>query len=132
VHFLYFELTFCESVQPCRTLCQDVRGIEHGEESAVCVYIVCAFLFSLKYINLDKKHYFNIRAFVYKVILSLDRQYAENNQGIRVPSCNCIAVAVYCVIGLLLIGNCPEDRILFYALMHGTVNTGLYRISNLI
>ena len=121
MHFLYFELTFCESVQPCRTLCQDVRGIEHGEESAVCVYIVRAFLFSLKYINLYKKHYFNIRAFVYKDILSLDRQYAETNPEIRVPSCNCITVAVYCVIGLLLIGNCPEDRILFNALMHGTV-----------
>ena len=46
-------------------------------------------------------------------------------------SCDCVTVAVYCVIALLLIGNCPEDRILFNALMHGTVNTGLYRISNL-
>jgi len=102
VYFLYFELTFCESVQPDRTLCQDVRGCEQSEESAVCVYIVRAFLFSLKYINLDKKYYFNIRAFVYKVILSLLRQYAENNPGIRVPSCNCVTVAVYCVIALLL------------------------------
>ena len=36
-----------------------------------------------------------------------------------------VTVAVYCVIALLLIGNCHEDRILFNALMHGTVNTGL-------
>jgi len=42
-----------------------------------------------------------------------------------------VRVAVYCVIALLLTGNCPEDRMLFNALMHGTVNTGLYRISNL-
>jgi hypothetical protein len=48
-----------------------------------------------------------------------------------VLSCNCVTVVVYCVIALLLIGNCTEDRILFNALMHGTVNTGLYRISNL-
>jgi len=31
----------------------------------------------------------------------------------------------------LLITNCPEDSILFNAPMHGTVNTGLYRVSNL-
>jgi len=64
-------------------LCQDVRGTEYGEESTVCIYIVCAFLFLLKYIDLDKKHYFNLHAFVYKYILNLDRQYAENNPGIR-------------------------------------------------
>jgi len=97
----------------------------------VCVYVICAFTFSLKFIDLDKKHYLNIHAFVYKDILILDRQYAENNPGIIVLSCNCVTVAVYCVIALLLIGNCTEDRILFNALMHGTVNTGLYRISNL-
>jgi len=45
--------------------------------------------------------------------------------------CNCVTVAVYCVIALLLIGNCHEDRILFNAIMHGTVNTGHYQISNL-
>ena len=80
---------------------------------------------------MDKKHYFNLQGFVYKDILSTDRQYAENNPGNRVLGCNCVRVAVYCVIDLLLIGNCPEDRILFNALMHGTVNTSLYRISNL-
>ena len=80
---------------------------------------------------MDKKHYFKIQAFVYKDILSLDRQYAENNPGIRVVSCNCVTVALYSVIALLLIGNCREDRILFNALMHGIVNTGLYGISNL-
>jgi len=37
---------------------------------------------------LDKKHYFNLQAFVYKDILSLDRQYAENNLVISVQSCN--------------------------------------------
>ena len=116
------------SVQPGQTLCQDVRGTEYGEESAVCMYIIRAFSFSLKYIDLDQKHYFNIQPFVYKDILSLDRQYAENNPGIRVLSCNCVTVAVYCVIALLLIRNCPEDRILINAIMHGTVNTGLYRI----
>ena len=31
------------SVQPGQTLCQDVRGTEYGEESTVCIYIVCAF-----------------------------------------------------------------------------------------
>jgi len=95
------------------------------------MYIICAFSFSLKYIDLDKKFYFNMQSFVYKDILSLDRRYAENNLGNGVLSCNCVTVAVYYVIALLLIRNCPEDRILFNALMHGTVNTGLYRISNL-
>jgi len=112
-------------------LCQDVRGTEYGEESAMCMYIIRAFLFSLKCIDLYKKHYFNIQAFVYKDIWSLDGQYAESDPGIRVLYCNCVRVAVYCVIALLLTGNCPEDRMLFNALMHGTVNTGLYRISNL-
>ena len=37
-----------------------------------------------KYVDFDKKHYFNIKAFVYKDILSVDRQYAENNLRIRV------------------------------------------------
>jgi hypothetical protein len=53
---------------------------------------MCAFSYSLKYIDLDKKHYFNTQAFVYKDILSLDRQYAKNNPGIRVVSCNCVRV----------------------------------------
>ena len=68
---------------------------------------------------------------MYKDILSTDRQYAENNAGIRVISYNCVRVAIYCVIALLLVGNCLEDRILFNAVMHCTVNTGLYRTSNL-
>jgi len=112
-------------------LCQDVKGTEYGEESAVCIYIVCAFSVSLKYIDLDKKHYFNLQGFVYNDILSVDKQYAGNNPGIRVISCNCVIAAVYCVIALLLVGNCPKDRILFNAVMHGTVNTGLSRTSNL-
>ena len=95
------------------------------------IYIRRAFLFTSKYIDLDMKHYVNIQAFVYKNILSLDREYAENNPGIRVLNCNCVTVAVYCVIALLPIGYCREDRILFNALMHGTVNTGLYGNSNL-
>jgi hypothetical protein len=37
------ELTFCDFLQPGQTLCQDVTGTEDGEESAVCIYIVCAF-----------------------------------------------------------------------------------------
>ena len=97
----------------------------------MCIYIRRDFLFVLKYIDLDMKHYINVQAFDYKNILSLDSQYAENSPGIRVLNCNCVIVAVYCVIALLLIGNCTEDRILFNALMHGTVNTGLYGISNL-
>jgi hypothetical protein len=112
-------------------LCKNVRGTEYTEEGSVCIYTVRAFSVSLKYIDLDKKHYFNIKAFVYKDILSLDRQYAENNPVIIVRSCNCVRVAVYCVIALLLIGNCPEDRILSNAQTHGTVNTNIYRISNL-
>jgi len=56
--------------------------------------IVDDFLCSLKYIDLDKKHYFNLQAFIYKDILSLDRQYAENNPGIKMISCNCVRVAV--------------------------------------
>jgi hypothetical protein len=63
---------------------KDVRGTEYSEESTIYIYIVCALSFSLKYINLYKKHYFNKQEFVYKVILSLDRQYADNNQGTRV------------------------------------------------
>ena len=47
------------------------------------------------------------------------------------PSCNCVTVAVYCVIALFLTANYRADKILFNALMHDTVNTGLYRISNL-
>jgi hypothetical protein len=115
VCFQYSELTFCESAQTGQTSCHDVRRTEYGEESAVCIYIRCAFLFSLKYIDLDVKHYFTVQAFVYKDILSLDRQYAEIYLGIIVLNCNCVTVAVYCVIALLLIGNCTEDRILFNA-----------------
>ena len=81
------------SVQPGQTLCQDVRCTEYGE-SAVCIYTVRAFSFSLKYIDLDKKYYLNIQGFVYKDILSVDRQNAQNNPGIRVLSCNCVRVAV--------------------------------------
>ena len=43
-------------------------------------------------------------------------------------SCNCVKVAVYCVIALLLVGNFPEDRILSKALMHDTVNTIFTRL----
>jgi len=39
------------SVQPGQTLCQDVKGTEYGEESAVCIYIINAFSFLLKYID---------------------------------------------------------------------------------
>ena len=39
-----------------QTLCQDVRGTEDDVESAVCIYIMRAFLFSLTYIVLHKKH----------------------------------------------------------------------------
>jgi hypothetical protein len=106
-------------------LCQDVRCTEYGEKNAVCIYTVCAFSFPKNYIDLNKKYYFNIKAFVYKDILSLDGQYAENNPAISVISCKCVRVAVYCVISLLLNGNCPEDRILFSALVHVAVNRGL-------
>ena len=47
------------------------------------------------------------------------------------PNLSGIVSGCNCVIALLLIGNCSEGRILFNALMHGTVNTGLYRIWNL-
>ena len=127
MYFQYSELTFCEC-QPGQTLCQDVRVTEYFEESAVCMYIVHAFSISLKYIDLEKRHYFNIKVFVYKVILSVDRQNTENNPVISVISFNCFRVTVYCEIALLLIGNCPEDRILSNALTHVTVDTGLYRI----
>ena len=76
-------MTFCESLQLGETLCQDIRGTEYGEESAVCIYIVRAFSVSLKCIDSDKKHYFNLQGFVYNDILSVDRQYAENNPGIK-------------------------------------------------
>lgn len=130
MYFQYSELTFCESAQPVRTLCQDVRVLKTVRK-VLCAYVLYVLSDFQKYIDLDKKHYFNIQAFVCKDILNLARQYAGNNLGIRVLSCNCVRVAVYCVIALLLIGNCPEDRILFNALMHGTFNTGLYRISNI-
>jgi len=58
------------------------------------VYILHALPYSLKYIDLDKKHYFKVHPFVYRDILSLARQYAENNPGIRVISCNSVTVAV--------------------------------------
>jgi len=58
------------------------------------VYNIHALPYSLKYIDLDNKHYFKVHPFVYRDILSLARQYAENNPGIRVISCNCVTVAV--------------------------------------
>jgi hypothetical protein len=39
-----------------------VRGTEYAEENTIYIYIVCVFSFSLKYIDLHKKHYFNIQA----------------------------------------------------------------------
>jgi len=56
--------------------------------------IIHALPCSLKYNALDKKHYFKVQPFVYRDILSLARQFAENNLGIRVISCNCVTVAV--------------------------------------
>jgi len=50
----------------------------------VCLYIVCAFSLSLKCIDLVKKQYLKLQAFFYKDILGLDREYAENNWGVRV------------------------------------------------
>jgi len=58
------------------------------------VYIIHALPCSLKYIALDKKHYFKVQPFVYRNILSLAREYAENNAGIRVISCYFVTVAV--------------------------------------
>jgi len=58
------------------------------------VYIIHALPYSLKYIALDKKHYFKVQPFVYRDILSLARQYAENNPEVRVISCNCVTVAL--------------------------------------
>jgi len=58
------------------------------------VYIIHALPYLLKYIALDNKHYFKVQPFVYTDILSLARQYAENNPGIRVISCNSVIVAV--------------------------------------
>jgi hypothetical protein len=78
-----FELTFCESLQAGETLCHYVMGTEYSQESAVCIYILRAFLISLKYIDLDKKYYFNLHEFIYEDTLSLERQYAENNSGKR-------------------------------------------------
>ena len=49
----------------------------------MCVYTVCAFPYSLKYIDLEKKYYFNLHEFIYEDTLSLERQYAENNSGKR-------------------------------------------------
>ena len=72
MYFQYSELTFCESVKPGWILYQDVRGTQYGVESAVCIYIIRAFSLSLKYIDLDDKQYFNLKAFVYKDVLSLD------------------------------------------------------------
>ena len=80
----------------------------------------------------------NMGVALLKMALGKSLIYKRNSRGpntdpwgIRVLSCNCVTIAVYCVIDLLLIGNCHEDRIVFNALMQGTVNTGLYRISNL-
>jgi len=58
------------------------------------VYDIHALPYSLKYIDLDNKHYFKVHPFVYRDILSLARQYAENSPGIRVISCNCVTVTV--------------------------------------
>jgi hypothetical protein len=66
---------------------------------------------------LDKNHFFKLQAYVYTDVLILERQDAKHNLG--------VIVAFPCIIALLLIGNCPEDRILFNELMHVTVNTGL-------
>jgi len=58
------------------------------------VNIIHALPYSLKYIALDKKHYFKVQPFVYRDILSLARQYAENNPEVSLISCNCVTVAV--------------------------------------
>ena len=60
-----------KSVQPGQTLCQDVRFAEYGEESSVCIYTVHAFSVSLKYIDLDKKDYFNLRQLSTKIFCVL-------------------------------------------------------------
>ena len=49
------------SAQVYQKLCQDVTGTEYGEESVVCIFIVRAFSISLKYIDLNEKHYFIFR-----------------------------------------------------------------------
>ena len=80
--------TWSDIVSGCKGLLNMARKVLY-----TYIYIVCAFWFSLKYIDLDNKHYFKVQPFVYRDILSLDRQYAENNLGIRVISCNCVTVA---------------------------------------
>ena len=84
VDFLSVCPTWSDIVSGCKGVLNMVRK----------VYIIHALPYSLKYIDLDNKHYFKVHPFVYRDILSLARQYAENNPGIRVISCNCVRVAV--------------------------------------
>jgi hypothetical protein len=78
----------------CPTWSDIMSGCKGALNMVRKVYIIHALPYLLKYISLDKKHYFNVQPFVCWDILSLDRQYAENNLGIRVISCNCVTVAV--------------------------------------
>jgi len=71
-----------------------VSGCKGVLNMARKVYIIHALPYSLKYIALDKKHYFKVQPFAYREILSLARQYAENNPEVRVISCNSVTVAV--------------------------------------
>ena len=78
----------------CPTWSDIVSGCKGLLNVARKVFIINALPYSLQYIALDKKHYFKVRPFVYRVILRLDRHYTENNPGIRVISCNSVTVAV--------------------------------------
>jgi len=89
VDFLWVCPTWSDIVSGCKGALNMAKKVLY-----TYIYIVCAFWFSLKYIDLDKKHYFKVHPFVCRDILRLDRQYAENNPGIRVISCNCVTVAV--------------------------------------
>jgi hypothetical protein len=57
------------------------KGVLNTERRVL--HMILAVSFSLKYIDLDKKHYLRLHTFVYRDVLSLDRQYAENDEGLE-------------------------------------------------
>ena len=70
------------SAQLYQTLCQDVTRTEYGEESIVCIFIVRAFSISLKYIDLNKKHYFIFRHLCTKLFEVLTDSMQKTIRGL--------------------------------------------------
>jgi hypothetical protein len=91
VDFLSVCPAWSDIMSGCKGVLNMVRKVLY---TYIYIYIyIYAFSFSLRYIDLDKKHYFNIQPFIYRDIFIV-WQFAEYYLGIRVISCNSVTVAV--------------------------------------